>query len=297
MLPFHLNILPLEKLIPVEKTISSKIPEIRRELDRTGYQANPLLAIKEDADRYLLLNGSNCFEAMRTLGIRNVIVQEIPEESDQCRFLSWYHLVGNFSVEYLKGLSEVLNCSLEEVDYDTIWDHDDHPVSLTCTFLDGRSFRLIPKSENLIDRVSCLNSFIEAYQSFSTHMKIYPDRIFIESSEIFNLGSALILLPCFGYSQISELARAEVLFPPDCLNIYAENRVVGLDFPLQVLNSKVDIEEKKEFLRELLRFRMQSDRSTVYGGRVYFMGKSRHQKVRRPEPKEIKSSDTELYLE
>jgi hypothetical protein len=72
---------------------------------------------------------------------------------------------------------------------------------------------------------------------------------------------------------------------------------VGLDFPLQVLNSTVDIEEKKEFLRELLRFRMQSDRSTVYGGKVYFMGKSRHQKVRRIEPKEIKSSDTELHLE
>ena len=297
MLPFHLNILSLEKLVPVEKTVSSRIPEIKRELYRTGYQANPLLVSAEEDGRYLLLNDINCFEALRAMGIKSAVVQEIPDECDDSNFLAWYHLVGNFNLEYLRGLSEILHLKLEEIDYDAVWNKEDELISLRCTFIDGQSYRIVPRPGELIGQVSSLNSFIESYQSFSMHLKIYPDRLFIESSEIFNLGSALILLPFYRHDQILELARAKVLFPPDCLNICADNRVVGLDFPLQVLNSPVRVEEKKAFLRELLRFRMQSDKSTVYGGKVYFMGKSRHQKVRASEPEDIKSPDSGLYLE
>ena len=58
MLPFRLNIVPLEKMIPAEKAVSSKIPEIKRELERTGHQANPLLVSPEEDDNYLLLHGN-----------------------------------------------------------------------------------------------------------------------------------------------------------------------------------------------------------------------------------------------
>ena len=291
-----MNILPLEKMIPVEKAVSSRIPEIKRELDRTGHVANPLLVSREEDGKYLLLHGINCFEALNAIGIKNAVVQEVPTHCNDSHFLAWYHLVKNFNLEYLKGLSEILRLELEEIDYDSVWQEDDE-ISVKCMFMDGKCYRIIPGSDNLIGRIASLASFIESYQAFSPHLKIYPDRLIVESSELFDLGSALILLPAFSHEQILRLADEKVLLPPDCLNICVDNRIVGLDFPLRVLNSSDDAEEKKLFLKELLRLRMQSDKSTVYGGKVYFMGRARRKYTKSSGLGERSFPDSGLYLE
>jgi DNA-binding transcriptional ArsR family regulator len=296
MLPFHLNILPLEKMIPVEKAVSSRIPEIKRELDRTGHLANPLLVSREEHGKYLLLHGINCFKALNAIGIKNAVVQEVPTDCGASYFLAWYHLVRNFNLEYLKGLSEILRLELEEIDYDSVWQEDDE-LSVKCIFMDGKCYRIIPGSDNLIGQVASLASLIESYQAFSPHLKIYPDRLIVESSELFDLGSALILLPAFSHDQVLKLADKKVLLPPDCLNICVDNRVVGLDFPLRVLNSSDDVEEKKLFLKELLRLRMQSDKSTVYGGKVYFMGRAHREHTKSTGFRDGYPSDSGLYLE
>ena len=77
----------------------------------------------------------------------------------------------------------------------------------------------------------------------------------------------MIIPPVYSLEEIYTLAQAKILFPPDYLNIVLNDRIVGLDFPLKVLRSPDDLEEKINFLIELVRMRLQSSDSNVYGGR------------------------------
>jgi hypothetical protein len=145
---------------------------------------------------------------------------------------------------------------------------------LLCIFLNGESFRIVAEDDNLAHQASMINTFVESYQACSSYVKIYPDNHFLDSAQMFDLGELLIIPPRYSRQELLCLAREKVLFPAGYFNVILDNRVIGLDFPLNVLKSSVGIEEKQGFLKDLIRLRLQSDDSTVFGGRVFYMGRS-----------------------
>lgn len=257
----------------VEKAIPSRVSLIKRELARTGHQATPLLVVRHEDEGYFLLNGVNCFQALKEMGISSAVVQDIGGDALSVRYLSWYHLVRNCKSEYIRQLASNHKLEVEESREGLEYGRHNPSKKIECLMFDGTLLRLIPSENSLYGQTIAINAFIESYQSFSPYLKIYPDRLFIESAELFDLGTVLIALPSYSWDEIRSLSRGGLLFPPNCLNVAMDNRVIGLDFPLRVLKSNADMEEKREFLRQLIHLRLRSDRSTVFGGRVYFLGR------------------------
>jgi hypothetical protein len=273
MLPFKLDILPLDKMIAVEKAIPSRVSLIKKELSRTGHQATPLLVVRHETEGYFLLNGINCFQALKEMGITSAVVQDAGGEAPSVRFLSWYHLVRNCKPEYIRQIASNQRLEIERVEGSPEYGRHYTSKKIDCLMFNGGLLRLTPQAGDLHNQAIAINAFIESYQSFSPYLKIYPDKVFIESAELFDLGTVLIALPSYSWGEIRTLSRGGILFPPNCLNVAMDNRVIGLDFPLKVLKSQAEIDEKREFLRQLILLRMRSDRSTVFGGRVYFLGR------------------------
>jgi hypothetical protein len=273
MLPFKLDIQPLDKIAAVEKPVPARVGMIKRELDRTGHQATPLLVVRDEDDSCYLLNGVNCFQALKEMNVPAAIVQDAGADPRSVRFLSWYHLVRNYKSDYIRQVAPNYRLNVEEFEGALEYAKYYQSKKIECLMFDGSMLRLTPQAEDLYNQTVAINSFIESYQSFSPYLKIYPDRLFVESAELFDLGTVLVALPRYSWEEIKGLLENGLLLPSNCLNVAMDNRVIGLDFPLRVLKSKADMDEKREFLRQLIHLRLRSDRSTVFGGRVYFLGK------------------------
>lgn len=270
MRPFYLNILPLDKLIPVEKPVPSRISAIRSEFERSNHQPNPLIVARESNGDYFLMQGVNQCYAMKNLGIDSVVVQEIEPASNAAEFLSWYHLVKHFKPEFLFAIAEHLKLQYAPIAEPLEADPQQGRYML-CVFFNGETYKIIKNSNSLIEQVSAYNKFVESYQSCSSYLKLYPDKIFVEATELFDHESAMIIPPGYNRQEIRQLALAQVLFPQDYLNIVLNNRIVGLDFPLEVLRSDDDLDEKKMFLKELIRLRFQKSGSNVHSGKVFIL--------------------------
>lgn len=280
-------------MTPVEKAIPSRVSLIKKELARTGHQATPLLVVRNADEGYYLLNGVNCFQALKEMGISSAVVQDAGGDALSVRYLSWYHLVRNCKSEYIRQLAANHGLEVEESKEGIQYRRYASSKTIECLMFDGSLLRLIPKADGLLEQASAINAFILSYQTFSPYLKIYPDKLFIESAELFDLGTVLVALPSYSWDEILLLTAGKILFPPNCLNVAMDNRVIGLDFPLRVLKSSADMEEKTEFLRQLIHLRLRSDRSTVFGGRVYFLGKlhSDLPKSAQNDPRDIISPD------
>lgn len=272
MLPFNLNILPLDSLIAVEKPLPKKVKAIRNEFLRTNHLPNPLLVSSEIDGRHMLLQGTNQVCALRYMGVDYAVVQEIDPTEAKVQYLSWYHLVKHYKPEYLFAIADHYKLKYQPLPKPFEIEIENNKAILG-VFLNGEAYKIIPENGNLINRANSINRFVESYQSCSSHIKLYPDKIFLEAGDLFDQGSLLIIPPVYTPEEIYVLAQAKIQFPPDYLNIVLNDRIVGLDFPLEVLRSPVDLEEKVNFLKELVSMRLQSTDSNVYGGKVYFLNR------------------------
>ena len=243
-------------------------------MERTNHLANPLLVAREGAGELLLLGDSAQLEALKALEVKDVVAQIIYPHSENSEILSWFHLVRHCSREYLLQVAKELRLRVEMYDNGVDSLNQRKYKQLLCVYLKGESFRIIAESDDLKGQAEMINAFVESYQAVSSFVKLYPDNRFLDSAQMFDLGELLIIPPRYTGHELLSLAREKVLFPPGYLNVKLDNRVIGLDFPMDVLRSSAGIEEKQGFLKDLIRLRLQSENSTVFGGRVFFMGRS-----------------------
>ena len=177
MLPFNLNILPLDNLISVEKPVPKKVKAIRNEFLRTNHLSNPLLVSNEIDGRHLLLQGTNQVCALRYLGVDYAVVQEIEPEEARVQYLSWYHLVKHYKPEYLFAIADHYKLKYQPLPRPFEMEiADNHAI--VGVFLNGEAYKIIPENGNLINRANSINRFVESYQSCSSHIKLYPDKVF-----------------------------------------------------------------------------------------------------------------------
>jgi len=287
MLPFDLSIVPIEDIIPVEKNHPARTDMIKRELLSTNHLVNPLLVTPTKNDGFILLQGINSYHAVKSIGLKDVVVQIINPQPEAAEFMAWSHLVRNLKSEYFLQIADDLQMRYEV--YENVPDVSEYRDSkqITCIFLNGVSYRIESGKKDLIGQTKIINRFIEAYQANCSHLRLYPDNLFLRAVELFEEDSLLIILPRYTRDEVLALVDENLLLPPDYLNINLDNRVVGLDYPVSVLSSNVDIEEKRSFLNDLIRMRLLSNRSMVFGGKVFYMGKTSTDRM--PTPAKFKS--------
>jgi hypothetical protein len=97
--------LPTLKVIPVGALLLHEEPDPRRlerlkvRIEATGVVRNPLIAAKDHgAASHILLDGVNRLEALKTLGARYVLVQEVDFDDEHLVLSVWHHAVEGLDV-------------------------------------------------------------------------------------------------------------------------------------------------------------------------------------------------------
>lgn len=272
MLSLSLDILPLKNLSPVEKQEDSKVEEIRRDFQKTGRLINPLIVTPAGGDRFLLLSGVNHFYALKSENVEDVVVQVIDDSTPLLKLDVWQCLLRNFRPEYLYYLAE--NMDLKSANQSHSVFYDKCLKKVCCRFADGGRVCFYSTAKDLADRIRCFNDLIESCQKFSSNLRLIPDQLILQQGGGLREDEIILNPPELTLAEIKQLVDAGLVFPRNYFNITFENLIVGLNFPLTVLKSEAGRAEKTAFLKDLIRLRLQSDKSAVYGGRVYFLGDS-----------------------
>lgn len=85
--------------------------------------------------------------------------------------------------------------------------------------------------------------------------------------------SGHVTIPRFSLDDLKSAITSEQLFPPGLIRVMPSKRVLGIDLPLKVLYADICIEEKENFLKDLISLREQNRRISYYEGRIYLLNR------------------------
>ncbi len=125
-------------------------------------------------------------------------------------------------------------------------------------------------------RTGCAASIDLFFRHILQHGEFRPVVELGEASETVFRGasySAFIKLPQFSLEDLETAAKTDRLFPPNIISVQTESRVFYIDFPQSVLRSEISVREKETFLKDLLRLREQSRRTSRYEGQIYILNR------------------------
>ncbi len=266
-----LRIVPGNSLEPLYMANESSIRQAVDYLKRDGHQKSPL-AITEIVDgRPVILDGVARWEALRRLGVKDVLVQVVPRNDPNLVLSSWRHVVNHLTTKELSEIAARLKLDMTPVNSDELdigaLSHNDRVIALTG---DNRAYTINLDRSDLAAFTRKLRSLVQAYSANSQIVKVAPEPG-NNTHLYFGRGAAFIFLPCYRKSEVDNLFTAGEKLPANLLCFSFPRRFLGIKISLSILSEEASAEEKNGFLDELLRMRMSYSRATYYPQSVYLM--------------------------
>ena len=247
--------LPDLSIVPVNEVVFHEEPDMERVADLVerfgadGVLKNPpVVAYLDGSQRRVLLDGANRVTALRTLDFPHVLVQLIAYDDPGLAIDRWHHAVEHLSTDQLLDHARrIVGVSVQAVP------ECPPPAdgNLCClTLPDGKRI-VLEGAQDLFDKVEQLREFTKLY-----HRKTYMDRV--SYTNLAHLGrnysnfTALVSFSPFAKQDLARLADAGVLLPSGLTRVLLPKRALRFNVQLDVLRSRLTIEEKNLWLQETI---------------------------------------------
>jgi len=268
MIP-RLKIVARSNIVPLMETKADKTTRIMDFIRDTGTITSPLVLAHISERKYLLLDDGDILTAAGRLGIKFLPAQITPPSA---------------AIEVTGRVSADLNPTLID-EYARRWPRDvytDMPRSDLRKYPAGLQVDLtLPDNgERLIlfkgfgpHKLSPRAIDFFRYLSRRIRFKRYlsPPAYRWGNLKSTENGGQLKLLN-LEFSDLPIMARYGWLFPPGLLRFDSGNRIIGINYPVTVLNERAPVREKERFLRDLLNYRLECDQSEYIPSGVYLLG-------------------------
>jgi len=228
---------------------------------------HPFMVLRLSDDNYLLLGQTGLYSSMLAAGIKHFPVQVCREED--LRLLPQKLSLINFTPDDLRHFAmkfprQVIICN-KEANYlsgyislcfsfqneDPLWVYFRNTTRSGCPLPLETVFRAVLAR-------GCYMPYFDGLHGANTILKAR------------RLNNT-VAMPVFSLNDLKTAAVSERLFPPEIVKVFSSTRVVNVDFPLSVLDSEIPIDEKESFLRELIAYREQANRTVFLEGKVYIL--------------------------
>ena len=271
--PEPVEVLPLrfvevDQVLPHEAVDHKRSGRLAEQVRNEGVLRNPPLVARVD-DRYVVLDGATRSDALRQLGYRHTVVQDVA--IDQGLGLeTWHHVVRAVDPDDLIGvLDAVTHTTLEPVDAtDAAMRAIEYGGLCSVTTVDGRAF--VIHAEHGANRFDTLAAVAQAYIDAATVSRNlernvrtlagwYPDMV------------ALVEYPQFTVEQVLLAAGSGRLLPAGVTRFLIPGRVLRLDIPLEMLGDDRSLEEKNRWLQDYLTDKERRGKIRYYREPVYLL--------------------------
>jgi hypothetical protein len=262
----QIKILHSDQIYPFEWYEPKLIPDDMNVNEMTLLK-HPFMVSHLSGDDYLLLGQTALFDSMLAAGIKHFPVQVCPDED--LRLIPQKLSLINFTPDDLWQYA--MKFPRQVVIYDREVSYLPGHLSLIFSFQNSAPLRVYFRNTN---RHGCPLPLEAVFRAILTRGCYVPYLDYIHSTNTIlksRCPDNVLTLPAFDLTDLKKAAASERLFPPDVVRVFSSRRVVNVDFPLTVLDSEIPAEEKESFLRELIAFREQANRTVFLEGTVYIL--------------------------
>ncbi len=273
-LRLHVGQLPTVKVVRIasldfhERPDSQRFHYLKRRMSLDGCLRNPPIVARDGADASpLLIDGVNRIEALRQLGVPDVLVQEVDVADSDLTLSTWHHVVEGYgSAELIAGVSksaEVIACEpifTPEGDYvPQFFDGG------ACTIvLPDRRCYVVCSEKTLDGRIETMNHVVGVLKSGTTRDRVSYTNMVDLSRNYPNL-SALVCYKGYSKTDVLEYARRGKRFPSGVTRFSIPKRALSLSIPLTLLRDRDSLERKQARVDTLIENKIKQRKIRFYG--------------------------------
>ncbi|MBN2226438.1 MAG: hypothetical protein JW763_03655 [candidate division Zixibacteria bacterium] len=265
----NLGIVPRTRIVPIMAYRPEKVAYLETIIEQTNSIRNPLQVAPLDNDRYLLLDDGAILEAACRLKLRYLPVQifSLPTVGP----VKAGAFVSDWDESLLKAFTEFYPraMNIREVSDSAVSDEHEYGILLRANEYPPRLITFASSAAKHVPIALCdFLSFVSRRCSLAG----------CRFSDVAG-GGTIRLSPgdCrfeVLHLQADDLAfaiRHDFRFPAGLLWFENIDRVLGINYPVRVLNENVPVRDKEQFLHELINLRLASGHSEYIAGGVYLL--------------------------
>ncbi len=268
MIP-KLKIVPLSKIIPVMEYSKTKVEYIKEIIETSGNIGTPVSLIDLPDKNYLLLDDSSILKVAEDFDIKFLPAQLTSQ--DQIMDITAEVFVENFNPDLIDQFISIFprvaticigrkEIKQHQNDLKMVFSRENEKDIVVCfkncnsDILPGGIFDFF----NYLERTCRMSRKIHSKKIRTANIR--PNQDFW-SFKIEGLN----------FNHIKAAVALHKYFPAGLIRFNYKCRVVGIEYPINVLNEKVSIREKERFLYDLVNFRLNNEQTEYIEGGVYLL--------------------------
>lgn len=265
----ELKMVKLAQIIPLMQSNESKISYFINSIEKNKAVRNPVALASVDHQKYFLLESSDLLKAAAKMDLEYIPAQVVPfsnkiglsgeifVENMEKTLLAEFHSL--FPRAFIMSTDDTSGAGFNDGTMLSI-DMENHSVMII-------SFRKSGGQE-------ISNSYFDFFTYLGSRKKL-SNRLFSDNSPTENVRkrseNCFIKAINLTHKDIETVAQRGYLFPNGFLTFDFGPRILGIDYPINVLKACASIEEKEQFLHELFNLRLNTGCSEFITGGIYLL--------------------------
>lgn len=270
---FHLQIIPIENIIPHELYDYNRSNSLANQLIKDKKICNPIIVAPISKNNFVQLDGMNRLSTLKLLGFKSIICQIIDyQDMENVDLSSWLHFINVDTPAFLKYLGKINNLIVNKGLLDDVTNRyiQSEGFDKICTIVtENCQVYLLTYGGSLIDKIKILNEIVNFYKKDLVRnvLPLSPTREDIIS--LFNehlKHKQMLVYPIFTRHQILKVVRKGEFFPPGITRHVIKKRCLNVNLPLRYLKNTLSLATQNKYLEDFLRikkFRLFEE-STIY---------------------------------
>lgn len=270
---FHLQIIPVEDILPQEVFDGSRVRPLSAEIKKEGRLVNPIIVAPFEKRKYLQLDGMNRFSAFKILGLNSILVQIIDyNDQESVELSSWTHFFSSDKDKFIDFVTKNHQIAVKQGKADLVGHRyiKEEGSGRLCTLCskDGTVYTF-SSDGNLADKIDRLNGIVSFYENTIVRdvLPVHPNEgdinlLFEEHPE----KNLMLVFPTFTRHQIIDVVRSGKLFPAGVTRHIIRRRCLNVNVPLSLFDNHKTVEDQNTELEKMLSeksFRLYEE-PTVY---------------------------------
>ncbi len=260
----QLRIVSIQEIRFHEDPDAGRSAKLLQKLSEAGTLKNPLVVARVAADSCLiLLDGANRISALKELGARDVLVQELDFGDPGLVLREWHHAVERITGEEILTRARLISgARLTPCQAGNSVRMKAHEVLCRLTFPNQTEYELL-SAGNLFQQVALLRQFTNLYLP-GNHM----DRVSYTNLEHLQKNyrqfSLLVSFRHFSKNEILQLTDNGIKLPSGITRILLPKRALRFNVPLEILCAEQPVAEKNHWLGEAITAKIRSQSIRFY---------------------------------
>ncbi len=262
-----LRVTDMDSLLLHEQPDRDRWKPLETRIQSDGLLKHPPIVAKDHGSAtHILLDGVNRVEAMKRLGARRLLVQEVDLEDDSLVLSTWHHvmegLAGEAAVERIGAgarISRIDGIFTDAGDFIPVFDRDTECLLV----LADRSVYAIHTADDPRRRLEIVTAVVDVVHEARNRDRVSYTNM-TDLAKHYGDFSGLVCYRAFTKDEVLTLSLEGRKFPSGVTRFGIPKRALYFDMPLSFLQGEGSAESKQAELDEMIRAKIRDKKIRFY---------------------------------